>query len=77
VNTLSLHDALPIYLPIVALSANAIFGVRDMLLQNGMNDYLAKPIDVDKLYATLEKWIPGEKRQKYIEKTAGAEKPGR
>ena len=51
-------------LPIVALTANAISGMKEMYLKNGFNDYLSKPIDVQKLNALLEKWIPKEKQQK-------------
>ncbi|MDR2516239.1 MAG: response regulator [Spirochaetaceae bacterium] len=49
-------------LPIVALTANAIFGMREMFLQNGFNDYLAKPIEIHKLEEVLLKWIPKEKQ---------------
>ena len=48
-------------LPIVALTANAIIGMEQMYLQNGFNDYLSKPMDIQKLNAILEKWIPVEK----------------
>ena len=50
--------------PIIALTANAISGVREMFIQNGMNDFLAKPIETAKLNAILEKWIPREKQKK-------------
>jgi signal transduction histidine kinase/CheY-like chemotaxis protein/HPt (histidine-containing phosphotransfer) domain-containing protein len=49
-------------IPIIALTANAISGMREMFLKNQMNDYLAKPIDISKLYEILERWIPQEKR---------------
>ena len=49
-------------LPIVALTANAVSGVRDMFLKSGFNDFLSKPIDTSKLNAVLEKWIPREKQ---------------
>ena len=49
-------------LPIVALTANVLSGQREVFLANGLNDYLAKPIDVQKLDEILEKWIPLEKR---------------
>jgi CheY-like chemotaxis protein len=75
IRALGAHDDYFVNLPIIALSANAVFGVRDMFLQNGMNDYLPKPIYVAKLYGALERWIPNEKQQKYIEKTVIAEKP--
>jgi CheY-like chemotaxis protein/HPt (histidine-containing phosphotransfer) domain-containing protein len=75
IRALGAQDDYFVNLPIIALSANAVFGVRDMFLQNGMNDYLPKPIYVAKLYGALERWIPNEKQQKYIEKTVVAEKP--
>lgn len=49
-------------LVIVALTANAIFGVREMFTDSGMNDFLAKPIEMSKLNAILEKWLPEEKQ---------------
>jgi CheY-like chemotaxis protein len=48
--------------PIIALTANAVSGVKEMFLANGFNDYLAKPIDTVKLNAILEKWIPKNKQ---------------
>ena len=49
--------------PIVALTANAVSGMREMFLERGFNDFLAKPIDVSKLDDILERWIPKEKRE--------------
>lgn len=48
-------------LPIIALSANAIEGAEEMFIQAGMNDFLAKPINVDELEGILKKWLPKEK----------------
>jgi len=48
--------------PIVALTANAVVGMREMFIENGFNDYIAKPIDVSKLDETIYRWIPKEKR---------------
>ena len=49
-------------LPIIALTANAVSGTKEMFLENGFNDFLSKPIDLAKLDFLLEKWIPKEKR---------------
>ena len=48
--------------PIVALTASAVVGMREMFIENGFNDFLAKPIDVSKLDEMLSRWIPREKR---------------
>ncbi|MDR1514308.1 MAG: response regulator [Synergistaceae bacterium] len=49
-------------LPIVALTANAISGQKEMFLNNGMDDFLSKPIEMNKLVSVLKKWIPKEKQ---------------
>ncbi|MDR2796839.1 MAG: response regulator [Treponema sp.] len=52
-------------LPIIALTANAVSGVKEMFLQNGMDDFLSKPIEMSRLNSILQKWIPESKREKY------------
>ena len=49
--------------PIIALTANAVSGMREMFLEKGFNDFIAKPIDVSKLGDILNRWIPKEKRE--------------
>jgi PAS domain S-box-containing protein len=49
--------------PIIALTANAISGMREIFLENGFNDYLSKPIDTIELDTILKKWISKEKQQ--------------
>jgi signal transduction histidine kinase/CheY-like chemotaxis protein/HPt (histidine-containing phosphotransfer) domain-containing protein len=50
-------------LPIIAMTAHAMAGDEDKSLKVGMNGHVAKPIDPDQLFATLQKWIkPNEKR---------------
>ncbi|MBF0162287.1 MAG: response regulator, partial [Magnetococcales bacterium] len=44
-------------LPILAMTANAMSGDRDMCLEAGMQDHIAKPVDPAALYATLARWI--------------------
>jgi signal transduction histidine kinase/DNA-binding response OmpR family regulator/HPt (histidine-containing phosphotransfer) domain-containing protein len=45
-------------LPIIAMTANAMAGDREKCLEAGMNDHVAKPIDPDKLFDALLRWIP-------------------
>ncbi len=45
---------------VIALTANAIAGCREMYLQYGFNDYFAKPIKADKLEEMLVKHLPKE-----------------
>ncbi|MDR2142268.1 MAG: PAS domain-containing protein [Deltaproteobacteria bacterium] len=45
-------------LPIVAMTAHAMSGDRELSLAAGMNDHISKPINIMELYQTLLKWIP-------------------
>jgi signal transduction histidine kinase/DNA-binding response OmpR family regulator len=44
-------------LPILAMTANAMGGDRELCLAAGMNDHIGKPIDVRQLFTTLARWI--------------------
>lgn len=49
--------------PIVAMTADAVSGVAERCRAVGMNDYVAKPIDPQELFAALTCWIPPGHRQ--------------
>ncbi|OGK08074.1 MAG: hypothetical protein A2W80_10890 [Candidatus Riflebacteria bacterium GWC2_50_8] len=44
-------------IPIIAMTANAMAGDREKALDVGMNDHIAKPIDVQVMFTTLARWI--------------------
>lgn len=46
---------------IVALSANAVRGAKEMFLEAGMNDFVAKPIEMRIMDRTLRRWLPEDK----------------
>jgi two-component system sensor histidine kinase/response regulator len=49
--------------PIVAMTASAMQGDAERCFQSGMDDYLAKPVRVEELEATVLKWIDGNRSQ--------------
>ncbi|MCI7768368.1 MAG: PocR ligand-binding domain-containing protein [Oscillospiraceae bacterium] len=47
--------------PIIALTANAVSGAKEMFLEEGMDDFVAKPIEIKEITAKLRKWLPTKK----------------
>lgn len=45
-------------IPVIALTANAMYQDRERCLAAGMDDYLVKPINLPELVAIMEKWLP-------------------
>lgn len=56
--TRTIRDSLGSLVPIIAVTADAMPADRERCLQEGMNDYIAKPVDVGDLKALLSKWLP-------------------
>ncbi|MCL2835052.1 MAG: ATP-binding protein, partial [Treponema sp.] len=50
-------------IPVIALTANALYGVREKFIHDGFDDFLSKPIDAAQLDSILGKWIPKEKQE--------------
>jgi signal transduction histidine kinase/CheY-like chemotaxis protein/uncharacterized membrane protein YfcA len=50
-------------LPIVALTAHAVSGMKEMFLAGGFDDFLPKPVETAALDAVLRRWIPAAKQQ--------------
>jgi len=49
-------------LPVIALTADVLVSERDSALRHGMNDFLSKPIDPDRLATTLARWVRRARR---------------
>ncbi len=52
--------------PIIALTANAVSGTKEFFLKEGMNDFVAKPIEVKVIVSKLQHWLPPEKIKKGV-----------
>lgn len=44
-------------LPIISMTANALAGDKEKVIESGMNDHISKPIQVHYMFDTLKKWI--------------------
>jgi CheY-like chemotaxis protein len=58
--------------PIVAMTADAMGGDRERVLDVGMDDYLAKPIDGPRLAATVERWLGARSSVQVADGPSGA-----
>ena len=47
--------------PVIMLTANAIVGAKEQYMEAGFDDFLAKPIDQNKLERLMMHWMPQEK----------------
>ena len=64
-------DVLNHKIPIIAMTANAMKGDKEMCFDAGMNDYVAKPVDPKEISEKIEKWVKyknesKKKRKKYL-----------
>lgn len=61
--------------PVIALTANAIVGVREMYIEKGFHDYLSKPVEGIALESMLRRYIPEQKLQ-IVDRPATAQGQG-
>lgn len=50
--------------PIIAFTANAVEGTKEMFCREGMNDFVAKPVEMRMMLSKLKQWLPIEKIKK-------------
>lgn len=60
-NIKNMNNPKVLTIPVIALTANAVSGSREMFLEAGFDDYISKPIDRKTFYAAVKKYIPQEK----------------
>jgi two-component system, sensor histidine kinase and response regulator len=54
------------HIPIIALTANAMQGDRESALEEGMDDYISKPVTPEELGAVLDRWISRDKEEEEL-----------
>ena len=63
-------------IPIIALTARALVSDKQRCIDAGMNDYVSKPIDLELLLSTLERWIQPTKSKQYVASAEAEPAPG-
>lgn len=56
-------------LPIVAMTADAMIGIKEKCYEAGMQDFVTKPIDPDEVFGMLVKWIKPGQREIVLQST--------
>lgn len=55
-----------LHTPIVAMTANAMVGDKEKCLKAGMDDYMSKPLQFDRLQAVLRRWVDTESTEEAV-----------
>ena len=68
-----LNDSKNWLTPCIALTANAIYGAKEMYLKEGFTDYISKPVDYTKLEELMMKYLPKNLVQKVSQADASSD----
>ena len=60
-------------IPVIALTANVLEGMKEMFLKEGMNDFVAKPVEIRDLVTKVKKWLPADKIREVEGEATGEE----
>lgn len=60
--------------PIIALTANVVDGAQNIFLEEGMNDFVPKPIELPVIVEKLKTWLPAEKMKRAVAQTSDQKK---
>ena len=60
------------HVPIIALTANAMSDARDLFLEAGMDDFVAKPIEMRELHRVIKKYIQSRAPEGYLQAARSA-----
>lgn len=54
-----------VYVPIIAITANALKGDAEKALDSGCNVYMSKPINIRELWARVEAYVPSDDKSQF------------
>jgi CheY-like chemotaxis protein len=57
-----IREELRLQIPILAMTAGVMQSEQEQCIAAGMNDFIAKPVDVEQMLATIMRYVPAHRR---------------
>ncbi|GHV69166.1 hypothetical protein AGMMS49928_10600 [Spirochaetia bacterium] len=54
------------HVPVIALTSNAISGMREFFIENGFDDFLPKPVEIARMDEIVSRWLPESKKRRDV-----------